>query len=258
MFLGCVPGERSSPPTHSDGSGPTGRVERLHQNARQHAEKVNDGVELPEVVTSKDADGIGTTNYATGWDVMVADYSIQYDDCPYGSLYVGGEVYEKEGTSYYGYGVNHVHRANPGSNYCGSDWSINDSHLRLKWDAFYRAEPMLHQNYPDSGRTGNFSVNGSIGYSGASLGVSYNPPDIRRNVNAGWAGTENVEWKWDYVWDPDSPVQHQPASIIKSPEKAIGGIWGGDRLLGIEAGGTFIHLWEGNHDTTFSPYIYVD
>jgi hypothetical protein len=233
------------------------RADRLHQSAREHAEKVQDEVD-PKRADRDVTTGVASANYATGWDEMVSDYAIQYDDCPYGSIYLGGEVYEKKGTSYYGYGVNHVHRSNPGANYCDSSWSINDAYSRHIWDAFDRDPPILHEYYPDSDRNGDFSVDGSVGFSGASIGVSYNPPDVYRSVNAGWDGTENVEWTWDYTYDPDTPAEHEPASVIKSAEEAVSGTYASNRLLEVEGGANFIDYWQGNHLTSYSSYIYVE
>lgn len=248
VFIGVVPANQ-----HVSKS----RAARLHQKARNHAKSVQNEVD-PERADHDVTTGVASANYATGWDEMVSDYAIQIDDCPYGSIYMGGEVYEKQGTSYYGYGVNHIHRNNPGANYCDSSWNVNDSYSRHRWDAFDRAEPILHEYYPDTDRDGDFSVDGSVGFSGASIGVSYNPPDVYRDVTAGWNGTENVEWDWDYTWDPDTPAQHEPASVIKSPEQAVSGTYASNRLLEIIGHATWSSTWYGNHDTDYSAYIYVE
>lgn len=248
VFVGTAP---------SDQSVSKGRAGRLHRAAREHAEKVQ-GEVAPKLTDRDVTSGGASADSVTGWDEMVSEYAIQHDDCPYGSLFLGGEVYEKKGTSFYGYGVDHVHRSNPGSNYCGSSWSLNDAHSYHNWDAFDRDEPILHEYHPDSNQSGNFSVSGSVGYSGASISVNYAPPDVFRTVTAGSNGTENVEWDWDYTFDPDSPAQHEPASIIKSPEEAVSSPTASNRLLEIVGGATWIDLLQGNENTSTSPYIYVE
>lgn len=232
------------------------RAKSLHQTAQEHAEKVKDEVD-PKRANRDVNTGVASANYATGWDQMVSDYSYEYSDCPYGSLYLGGEVYEKEGTSYWGYGVDHVHRSNPGANACGSNYNVNDSYCRHNWDYYEGGTATVHEYHPSTDKSGNFTVGGEVGFSGGSISVSYDPPDMVRNVRAQWNGNQNIEWKWDYTWDPDTPVQHKPASVAKSPERAIKGLQDSDSLLQVVGGTNFLHYNYGNHLTEYSARLYV-
>jgi hypothetical protein len=233
------------------------RAKSLHQTAQEHAEEVADEVD-PKRADRDMNSGVASANYATGWDQMVSHYSYEYDDCPYGSLYLGGEVYEKEGTSYWGYGVDHVHRSNPGANACGSSYVVNDAYSRHDWDYYEAGDPTVHEYHPDSDRNGNFSVDGSVSFSGGSISVSYNPPDVYRDVKAQWDGNQKVQWDWDYTYDPDTPAQHKPASVTKSPERATKGIQDSDRLLQVLGGANFLNYGKGNHLTEYSAIQYVE
>jgi|GEM_PF-7101468 hypothetical protein len=226
-----------------------GEVATLHKTAKDHAEKVRDGVQSKRV-NHEHMTGVVSAGYATGWDQMVAEYAFENTDCPAGKIYAGGEVYEKQGTSYYGYGVDTSHRTNPGQNYCSnSGYNVNDTYLRHEWDAFTAdSDPIFHEHFPNTDRDGSFTVDGSASYGGATIGVSYNPPDVYRDVRSEYNGTNNAEWDWDYTWDPSTDTQHNTTSILKSDNEAAygGSVSYTDTLLRVESGANFTDHTGGN------------
>jgi hypothetical protein len=248
VYVGAVPSDQ---PVSKE------RVARLHRHANQHADRVRDEVD-PKRADRDATSGVASAGYATGWDEMVADYAYEFDDCPYGGLYMGGEIYEKQGTSYFGYGIDHIHRANPGSNYCSSDWVLKKAASRHIWEKFDRDPPILHEYAPDTDEDGDYTVDASAGFSGASIGVSYDPPDTYRDVTAGPDGTENVIWDWDYSNNLDSAAQHNPTSVIKSAEEALSGTYGSNKLIKVEAEARWYKVWNNYETSSSGMTIYVE
>lgn len=229
------------------------RVVELHQNAEEHAQKVRGGIHT-EYADRGSASGVARAGSASDWDRAVNEYAIEYDDCPNGGIYMGGTVYEKEGIDYYGYGIDHIHRPNPGRNYCGNYTDLLATECRHNWEYFDRDPPILHKHFPDSDKNGDYSVSGSVGYQAAEISVTYDPPEVYRDVTADKNDSENVIWDWDFASQERDQEEFNPTSVAKSQEQAVSGTYASNRLLEIVGKAT----WDDYSTSSYSSYLYVE
>ncbi|WP_424008981.1 hypothetical protein [Haloferax denitrificans] len=192
----------------------------------------------------------------SGFDTDVASYYIDYDDEPSGSLYDGGVVYEKSVSDEWFYGIDHVHRPNPGANaFSGSSVKLAESSCHHKWGAFDAGSITPHDYYPDSNDNGNFTVDGGIGVPlGATIGVSYDPPNVYRNVQGTPNGTDDFRWNWEHPTLTGQDHTFRPVSAARSYDRATSGISASNRLFELYSMGE----WNDREVTTRSIYVYVD
>lgn len=239
-----------------------GRLNRLHRRAEGHAERNRGGVS-GEHGGRESSSGTARAGDPTGWDRIAAQYSIDYDDCPKGNLYMAGTIYEKEGPDYWGYGCDHTHRPNPGENYCSSSgYLLRGSHMEHRWGEYDAGTPILHEYYPNSSETGDYSVSGSAGFATASISVSYDPPKTYRNVTADTNDNEAYVVDWDHSEDHDHPVQTNPTSICRSKDRAVSGRFASNRLMELSGTARWRDCSDGwicdGDSSSYSAYIYVD
>lgn len=111
---------------------------------------------------------------------------------------------------------------NPGASAYDSSYVWDAASARNYWGRHY--EPTgatLTEWAPNGDRTGDTTVSASISYSGASIEVSYNPPEVRRTDNTGLKN-DNVRIIWkpgDTTTDEDI-LSTSVASTIKSENYA--------------------------------------
>lgn len=230
------------------------RAADLHKKADEHAKKVRGGIHT-EYADRTSASGVARAGNTSGWDRAVNEYAFDYDDCPDGGIYMGGTVYEKAGTDYYGYGIDHIHRPNPGNNYCSDSYvDLGATECRHNWEYFDRDPPILHEHHPNTDKNGDFSVSGTVGYMTADITVTYDPPEVYRDVTADKNDSENVIWDWDFSSYQSDQEEFNPTSVIKSQEQAVSGSYASNRLLEVVGKAT----WDNFNTSSSSLYLYVE
>ena len=238
-YLGCV---------DRDSSVSEEQVKKLHQRAEEHAQNVADGV------GDTSAPGVVRAGNASNWDRKVNNYSIDFNDCPDGGIYMGGAVYEEEGTDLWGYGIDHTHRPNPASNFCSdSSGGMTNSRSEMNWEYFDVAEPEYHEAYPDTDKNGDFSVSGTIGILSADISVTYDPPEVYRDVTLDYNNNENVWMDWDFGTIQYDAAEFDVTSCIYSAEQARSGSLESNRLLEVYANAD----WTSGFSED-SAYLYVE
>jgi len=106
----------------------------------------------------------------------------------------------------------------PGSRAYDSDYFWDTASVRHYWGRNYEpGDATLTDWAPNGDRTGDTAVSTKVSYSGAAIGVSYNPPEVQRTDNTGLAN-DNVRLKWE-PGDTDTKediFSSSVASVMKS------------------------------------------
>lgn len=101
----------------------------------------------------------------------------------------------------------------PGYAAYGSNWIWTNLSGRHYWGRNYEPGGANLTDWAPSGdRSGSTTVNASVSYSGASIGVSYTPPEVNRTDNTGLSN-DNVRIQWE-------PGQESSREDIFSPSVA--------------------------------------
>ena len=224
------------------------RIDRLHAHADEFERTI-------QKTTSNEPTygfvGLASAGNMKNWDSKVANTNYEYNDCPYGVIYMSMEVKEEYDGYYYGYGGDHIHRVNPGANQCGSGWTQYETWTRDYWSEYDAGDPQLEETYPSGDRSGDFSVSGSISYGNASIGVSYNPPKVSRTDN-----TDDIadDYKLDWKFNSDTSSRHDfnPASQVEVSDDAESG----NRILKYLSGSKWYNYNYGFHTTEADWYVY--
>ena len=229
-----------------------GIVAERHRAAAAHVKDAQaDNRTRSGVATASDSGSSDPSN----WDTDVASYYINYDDKPNGSLYDSGTVYEKAQSDEWAYGIDHVHRPNPGANtYPDSSIDLVESICRHKWGAYDAGYITPHDYFPDSDERGDFSVSGSAGFITAEVSVEYDPPEVYRTTKAEPNGTDDFYWNWEHPTTTSSDHTFRPVSIARSYDRATSSSSASNRLFELYT----MAEWDNAEVTDRSVYVYVD
>lgn len=87
----------------------------------------------------------------------------------------------------------------------------------------------------------------------ADITVTYDPPEVYRDVTADKNNSENVIWNWDFASYQGDDEEFNPTSVIKSQEQAVSGSWASNRLIELVGKAT----WDDYSTSSSSLYLEV-
>lgn len=198
--FGGIVGERTDP-------------QRIHSRAEKRAREF-----------AQDA-GTKTTSTQASWDLHFHD-EWDYEDCPYGVVTNNFDFYELEndGDSYEdAWAVDQWFQMDPGIRTCDSSWTNDVGYPRHRWDRNNVGSMDLDEYDPTTKLSGSQTVDVSVGTGGASLGWSFEIPDV--TIEDESIQSDNyAEWRMT-INDgslTDDPLTMEPGSSVWTNENPDG------------------------------------
>lgn len=179
----------------------------------------------PTVQSSDDDLSTESTDPEKEWNQVGSALWEKTED-PYGIVQNSSEAWRyPEDPNYDVYAATVDAVFEPGYSAYDSTYTWTSALVRHYWGRNYEPGGAYLTDWaPNGDRTGDTEVSGSVSYSGATIGVTYNPPAVQRTDNSSTLN-DNVRIKWEPGDTTTDEKIHSPsaASVMKSENFASEG-----------------------------------
>jgi hypothetical protein len=237
-YYGVV-GETEGGPTESE-------IEHVHEGADRFEKTVKDSSARVYGRDVSSADAIVSTaragDVSRDWGSPIAANHVEQVDKPYGVTYSRVDVYEyvDDVNDSYGYMCDNLLKTSPGAEEWNNDWKNDICHSELRWWEYDASDVALDQHIPNGDKSGDYTVNASMDYEGASVGVSYDPPKIKRKeMSSQTSDLQKLKFNVESQEGANSMNQYDIAGQVRADSPASSG----DTLLHTEGRGQFFHQY---------------